>query len=544
MKLHAIAGVAAVALSLMCSSALTGLTYAADVPSGTKLADTQVFNYRVLDKINSLDPQIVEDVDTAYVVTSIFEGLYNEDATGKPVPGVATGFDVSPDKLTYTFHLRPEAKWSNGDPVTADDFVFGWQRAVDPKTASDYAYFVPLAGVANAQDIIDGKKPPTDLGVKAVDDHTLQVTLSAPTPYFPLMTSHPTLFPVPRAIVEKFGNDWTKPENIATNGAYVLKSNSPGERVVLERNKSYWDDAKTVLNEVNFITINDDDAGVTRYQAGEVDQTDIPAGQYPALHQSMGDEAHAVPWLCNYYYIFNLRPDGPDAFKNPDVRRALSYAVDRDVIVNNVLQNGQITAYSFTPPFTPGFKAPDVDWSKLTQDDRDQQAKDLMAKAGYGPDHPLSFTIITNPSSRHNQIATVITQMWKEKLGVNATFSDEEFATLLADRHAGNFQMARDAWCADYGEASTFLTLLLSTSEQNDAKYNNADFDKVLADSRTAADPNDDYGQAEKILGGDMGVIPIFFDSKAVLQKPYVGGFPFKNPDLQWYPKDLYIIAH
>ena len=544
MKLQAILGAAALALTLLGTTALTAPALAATVPDGTKLATDQVFNYMVLDKINSLDPQIVEDVDTSYVVSDIFEGLYNEDATGHAVPGVATSYDVSADKTVYTFHLRPEAKWSNGDPVTAADFVFGWQRAVDPKTASPYAYFLPLGSVLNAQDVIDGKKPTTDLGVKAVDDHTFQVTLSSPTPYFPLMTTHPTLFPVPTAVVQKFGADWTKPENIVGNGAYTLKVNSPGERVTLDRNKGYWDDAHTVLQTVNFITSTDDEAAVTRYKAGELDQTDIPAGQYPALKAELGDEAHSVPQLGTYYYIVNERDDGPEWAKNPDVRKALSLAIDRDIIVNNILQAGQLPAYSFTPPYTANFKAPDNDVSKMTQDQRDQMAKDLMKKAGFGPDNPITMTIISNPSAGHNAIGAAISQMWKEKLGVNATYGTEEFATLLADRHSGNFQAAREAWIADYNEASTFLTLMLSTSDQNDAKYKNPAFDKLMEESKTADDPNVNYAKAEQIIADDAAVMPIYYYAKASLQKGYVGGFPFKNPEILWYAKDLYIVAH
>ena len=545
MKLQAILGAAAIALTLLGSTALTAPAMAATVPDGTKLATDQVFNYMVLDKINSLDPQIVEDVDTSYVVSDIFEGLYNEDAKGHLVPGVATGYDVSTDKTVYTFHLRPEAKWSNGDPVTAADFVFGWQRAVDPKTASPYAYFLPLGSVLNSQDIIDGKKPPTDLGVKAVDDHTFQVTLSGPTPYFPLMTTHPTLFAVPTAVVQKFGADWTKPENIVGNGAYTLKKIRPASACTLERSKSYWDDSHTVLQTVNFITSTDDEAAVTRYKAGELDQTDIPAGQYPTLKTAMGDEAHSLPWTCTYYYIVNERPDGPEWARNPDVRAALNLAIDRDIIVNNITQSGEQAAYTLTPSFVTGFKAPsDLAIADLPQADRDAKAKELMAKAGYGPDKPLSIAIISNPSSRHNAIGTAIAQMWKEKLGVDTSYSTEEFATLLADRHAGNFQAAREAWCADYNEASTFLTLLLSTSEQNHSKYSNPEFDKVMEASKTADDPNVNYTQAEAIIAKDTAVMPIFWYAKATLLKPYVGGFPFTNPEPLWYAKDLYIAAH
>src|SRR3954468_750709 len=262
MKLQAIWGAAAIAATLMSATALTLPAHAADVPPGTKLAADQTFNYRVLDNINSLDPDIVEDVDTSYVVGNLFEGLYNEDAQGNPVPGAAESYEANADNTVYTFHLR-DAVWSNGDPVKASDFVFSWQRAVDPKTASNYSYFPGLLGVKNADDIVAGKMPPDQLGVKAVDDNTLEVDLNKSVPYFVRSTAHATLFPIPQAVVEKFGNDWTKPENIVGNGAYVLAENKPGERVTLKRNPKYWDNAKTVLDTINFLTINDENQGVT-----------------------------------------------------------------------------------------------------------------------------------------------------------------------------------------------------------------------------------------------------------------------------------------
>src|SRR3954470_16076962 len=216
MKLQAVLGAGLIALALLGTTALTMPAYAADVPTGTKLADDQTFNYRVLDNINSLDPNILEDVDTSYVAANLFEGLYNEDAKGNPVPGAASSYDVNKDNTVFTFHLR-DAVWSNGDPVKASDFVYSWQRAVDPKTASNYSYFPGLVGVKNADDIVAGKMPPTDLGVKAIDDKTLEVDLSKPVPYFVRMTAHATLYPIPQAVVEKFGADWTKPENIVGN---------------------------------------------------------------------------------------------------------------------------------------------------------------------------------------------------------------------------------------------------------------------------------------------------------------------------------------
>jgi oligopeptide transport system substrate-binding protein len=532
------------AAGLVCSTFLVAPTFAAMVPDGTTLAADQTFRYRVLDNINSLDPAIVEDVDTASVVSDIFEGLYNEDALGNPVPGAAESYDVNADKTVYTFHIRADAKWTNGDPVTAGDFVYGWQRAVDPKTASNYAYYLGLVGVMNADDIVAGKKPVTDLGVKAIDDKTLEVDLSFSSPWFVKTLAHATMFPSPKAVVEKFGVDWTKPENIVGNGAYKLVENTPGERVVVERNPLYWDDAHTVINRGEFLTINDENQGLTRFMAGEVDQTDVPAGQYPAMKQQHPDEAYSVPQFCTYYFSINMSDSQPnDGLKDQKVREALSLAVDRDVLVNNVLQGGQEPAYIFTNPHTAGFTAPTVPLEGMTQDERDAMAKQLMADAGYGPDHPLTVNYIYNTSEGHKKIAIAVSQMYKEKLGVNMEIQDMEFQTLLDRRHAGDYEMARNAWCGDYNEASTFVSLFDSKSEQNDSHYANADVDKFLADAKTADDPNPDYAKVEVQQAKDVAIVPIYFYSKVFMQSPAVKGWPYDNVEQIWYLKDLYKVA-
>ena len=536
MKLRNVLGVA-IAAALLSS---TTMTFAADVPADAKLAAEQVFKYRVLDNIRALDPQLAEDVDTAYVVNQLFEGLYNEDADGNPVPGAAESYEANADFTKYTFHLR-DAKWSNGDPVTAGDFVYGWQRAVDPALASTYAYYLGLVNVVNADDIVAGKLPITDLGVKAIDDKTLEVSLKAPTPWFVKTLAHSTLFAAPKATIDKFGADWTKPENIVSNGSYILAENSPGERVVVKRNPNYWNDAKTVINEVQFLTINDENQGLTRWRAGEVDQTDVPAGQYPALEAELPDETYSVPQFCTYYFSVNMTDSAPEALKKKEVRQALNLAIDRDIIVNAVLQGGQTPAYSFTNPHTSGFVVPTIPAAGMTQEERDAKAKELFTAAGYGPDNPLTLDYIYNTSEAHKAIIVAVSQMWKEKLGVNINMSDMEFAVLSDRRHTQDYQLARNAWCGDYNEASTFLSLFDSKSEQNDSGWANADVDKLLADAKTAADPNPMYTKIEEISSEEIPIMPIYFYAKVFMQKPTIKGWPFNNVEQIWYAKDMYI---
>ncbi len=533
----------AVAFALLGATALTAPTFAATVPEGTQLAAEQVFKYRVLDNINTLDPQLVEDVDTSAVVRSLFEGLYNSGPDGEPVPGVAESYEVNADNTVYTFKLR-DAKWSNGDPVTAEDFVYAWQRAVDPETASNYAYFVGLVGVVNADAIVAGEMEPSELGVKAIDDKTLEVTLSFSSPWFIRTLSHATLFPAPKAVIEEKGIDWTKPENIVGNGAYTLAENTPGERVVLKRNPNYWDNEHTVLEEVQFLTINDENQGLTRWRAGEVDQTDVPAGQYPALKAELPDNTYSVPQFCTYYFSVNMTDKQPnEALKDVQVREALSLAIDRDVIVNGVLQGGQQPAYSFAHPLTAGFKMPEIAAASMTQEERDAKAVELMTAAGYGKDNPLTINYIYNTSEAHKKIATVVGQMWQEKLGVTLNLADMEFQTLLDTRHSKTYELARNAWCGDYNEASTFLSLLDSKSEQNDQGYANADVDGWLAESKTAEDPNVQYAEVELQASKDVPIMPIYFYAKVFMQNADVKGWPFDDVEQNWYAKDLYKVA-
>ncbi|MBU1305939.1 MAG: peptide ABC transporter substrate-binding protein [Alphaproteobacteria bacterium] len=534
---------AVVAAALLSATALTAPAYAAMVADGTKLAAEQVFKYRVLDNINTLDPQLVEDVDTSAVVRSLFEGLYNSGPDGNPVPGVAESYDVNEDNTVYTFHLR-DAKWSNGDPVTAGDFVYAWQRAVTPETASNYAYFVGLVGVANADAIVAGEKKPEELGVKAIDDKTLEVTLSFSSPWFIRTLSHGTLFPTHKATIDAKGIEWTKPENIVSNGAFTLAENTPGERVVLKRNPNYWDNEHTVLEEVQFLTINDENQGLTRWRAGEVDQTDVPAGQYPALKAELPDNTFSVPQFCTYYFSVNMTDKQPNAaLADVKVREALSLAIDRDVIVNGILQGGQQPAYSFTHPLTAGFTMPEIAAASMTQEERDAKAVELMTEAGFSKDNPLTINYIYNTSEAHKKIATVVSQMWKEKLGVTMNLADMEFQTLLDTRHSKTYELARNAWCGDYNEASTFLSLLDSKSEQNDQGYANADVDTFLADAKLAKDPNPEYAKIEAQVAKDVPIMPIYFYAKVFMQNADVKGWPYDDVEQNWYAKDLYKVA-
>lgn len=527
-------------LALLASSSVFAATHPV---TGETLAEDQTFTYSLLDEFTSVDPQIVEDVEGANIVRDLFEGLMNQDADGNLVPGVASGYTTNDAKDVYTFTLRDNAMWSDGNPVTAHDFVYAWRRLADPATASPYSWFAEIMALENVGDVMSGDAAPEALGVTALDNHTLEVRLTSSLPYFAAMTTHSSTFPSPEWIVRTSGNDWTKPENIVSNGAYVLTEHIPNERSVRERNPMYWNNGATILEKVVALVINDENVDFTRYLANELDKGTVPSGQYIRLKQDYPDEATSFPRLCNYYMTFNLSDSGPEAFKDVRVRQALAHAIDRSVITEKILQAGQINAFTFTPGATAGFEVPPVAFGQMSQDEREAKAKELLAEAGYGADNPLSFEYIYNTSEGHKKIAIAAQQMWKEVLGAKVTLANQEWKTFLKTRGAQDFELARGAWCGDYNEASTFLDLLTSPSGYNDGKFSNAEVDSLMLDARTMDDASSNYTRVEEILANEMPVIPIYHYAGVFMLKTNLKGWPYDNVEQNWYSRNLYKVA-
>ncbi len=436
---------ASTAVFFAASTASFADNHATHPETGDALASDQSFSYSILDDFPSIDPQFVEDIEGSAVARDLFEGLMNENAAGEVVPGVATGYEISDDGLTYTFTLRDNAKWSNGDPVVAGDFVYGLRRAADPANASPYAWYLEVMGVENASEVIAGDMPLDALGVSAPDDKTVVYTINAPRPYFPQMLTYATTFPANQVAVEAAGDDYTDPDNFVSNGAYILSEYVPGEKLTRVRNDMYWDNDNTILEEVTALIINDSNQALTRFLAGEIDfVTDVPAGQFPRLNEEYPGQALSMPSSCSYYYQFNQTDSGNPALQDPNVREALSLAVDRSVIVDNILAGGQTEAYTFTHWAVAGWTAPDLPIINMTQEERNEAAKSLLAEAGYGPDgDPLEVEILYNSSESHRSVAVAISQMWKQTLGVEATLANQEWSTFLETRGNQNYQIAR-----------------------------------------------------------------------------------------------------
>ena len=511
--------------------------------TGEALADDQTFTYSLLDEFTTADPQMVEDVSGSYFVRDLFEGLMNQDADGNLIPGVATGYTTNEAKDVYTFTHRNNARWSDGNPVTAHDFVYAWRRLADPATGSPYSWFADIMALENVGAVMSGESPPEALGIRALDNHTLEVRLTASLPYFAAMTTHASTFPSPQWTVRTFGDGWTKPGNIVGNGAYVLTEHIPNETATRERNTMYWNNDATIIDKVVTLVINDENTDFTRWEAGETDKGAVPSGQYPRLKAEYPDEAISFPRLCTYYMTFNLSPSGPEAFKDVRVRQALSYALDRSVVTDKVLQGGQIQAFTFTPGATAGFEVPAVAFGQMSQDQRNINAKLLMAAAGYGPDNPLKFEYMYNTSEGHKKIAIGAQQMWKETLGAEATLANQEWKTFLKTRGGQNFDVARGGWCGDYNEASTFLDLMTTPSGYNDGKFSNAEVDELMTSARTMSDATSNYTRVEEIMANEMPIIPVYHYTGVFMLRNNLKGWPFNNVEQNVYSRDLYKVA-
>jgi oligopeptide transport system substrate-binding protein len=529
------------ALAVACTFSTA---WAADVPAGAKLAPKQELVRHIKDEPASLDPMKAVGLPEIQVIRDLFEGLVNQNEKGELVPGVATKWQ-SNDNRTWTFTLRDDARWSDGSPVTAQDFVYSWQRLVDPKNTSPFAWFAALAGMTNAQAIIDGKMPVDKLGVTAVDARTLRVQLDKPVPYLPNLTANFSLFPVPKATVEKLGQDWTKPGNLVGNGAYSLSQRVVNEKLVVVPNTHYWDNAKTVLTKVTFLPINQETAATKRYLAGDIDITEsFPKVMYQKLMKDIPGQVYTPPQLGTYYYAFNTLK-GPTADQR--VRLALSMTIDRRIMADKVLGTGEKPAWRFTPDVTAGFKPEQSPIEQMSQQEANAQAKTLLQAAGYGPNKPLQLTLLYNTSENHQKIAIAVASMWKKNLGVDVKLQNQEWKTYIDSRNTGNFDVIRASWVGDYNEPSTFLSLLTSTHSGNISRFNSPAYDKLLAQaSQEVTDEarNKDYNQAERIIQEQAPIAPIYQYTNGRLIKPWLKGYPINNPEDVAYSRTMYLLAH
>ena len=468
-----------------------------------------------------LDPALmVADTDWR-IAEMLFEGLAGKDPeTGQARPAVAERWDVSEDRLVYTFHLRSDAIWTDGRPVTAHDFVYAWIRVLDPKTASRYAS--PLYLIENAEAFNQGKlTDPSHVGLRALDDHTLEVRLNAPASYFVHVTTNPMFYPAPRWAVEKYGTEWTRPEHIVGNGPFRLVEHRIHDRIVTERNPRYWNARTVRLNRVVAYAIDDYYTSANMYESGRIDW--IPSGYFPSEYfpymRGRFHDYESKPYLSIYYYAFNVTRKPLD---NVLVRKALTMAVDRKAITDELLRGGQIPGTNFVALGLPGYQSP-PGWEF-----NPEEGARLLAQAGYPngqgfPDIELRY----NTSDLHKKVAEAIQQMWAKHLNIHIRLHTEEWASFLKTRHNLEHDIARDGWIADYPDPSAFADLMESTNENNDTGWKNAEYDRLLNQSRRETDTSKRYEileQAEAILLREAPVLPIFTYASNTLIKPYVRG--------------------
>lgn len=528
-------------LTTMYSAAFS--VSAAVVPEDARLAEVQKLVRGNDAEVATLDPANAEGLPEMHVLRDLFEGLVIQDKDGNVIPGVAKSWSTE-DNKTFTFELRKDAKWSNGDPVTAHDFVYSIKRAADPNFASANGWYLKLTKIKNIQSIIDGKASLDSLGVRALDDHTLQYELESQVPYFVAMTAHSSMMPVHKEALAEYGDKWTRPGNMVSNGAFTLENWVINERIELIRNQQYWDNDSTVLNQVTYIPFESQTAAMNRFATGEVDITsDVPTAMAPKLKKEQPESYTVVPLLCTYYYAFNTTKAPFDDLR---VRKAVSYTIMRDVITNGVTQVGNLPAYTFAHKYVAGFEASQPKYSAMSQKQRDEDAKKLLSEAGYNEENPLEIKLLYNTSESNKAIAVAIASMLGKNLGAKVELENQEWKSYLVARREGNFDVLRTSWCGDYNEASTFLSLMTSDNAGNRAFYKNDAYDKIIGNALGATSDEERakfYDQAETLLAEDMPIAPIYYYMQARLVRPTVGGFPMNNVEGRIYSKDLFMKA-
>jgi oligopeptide transport system substrate-binding protein len=469
---------------------------------------------------STLDPAAAADSFSQEVLGDLYEGLTIESTNGDVLPGVASSWTVDSSGTQYTFIIRTDARWSNGKPVRAQDFVTAWRRVVDPKRASPVADDLRL--IAGAHSVMSGASPPTDLGVYAPQANVLIVKLEQPAPYLPQLLTHPVAFP----IFSDASANSHKAETWVSNGPYVLTDWAPGNSVNLTRNESYWDRGHVKIRRVQYQFVSDDNAQLARYRAGELDMTDtVPANAIPALRAEHSQELVIAPFLATAYYGLNLSA-APFA-GNAKLRQALAMAIDRKRLVET-LGFGQEGAYGFVPPGTWNYSSQSWEWKNLNDAARIAQAKQLYAEAGYSEKAPLHLRVLFQANPVIKTTAIVIASMWKETLNIETEFIGEEYRVFLESRHnKARWDVARLGWTADYDDAGNFLDTFRVDSVNNDTGYSNPQFDASVNEAARSADPErrrQVLQRSEQTMLNDYPIIPLYFFVSKRLVKPYLRG--------------------
>ncbi len=494
----------------------------------TANADPNLYRRGEPGEPETLDPQKTQTVIEADIVYDLFEGLLTYDAEGKLIPGAAISWTISEDGLTYTFALRDEV-WSNGDPVTADDFVFAFRRLVDPATAAPYANLFSV--IKNAETVNQGRAAANTLGVKPLDAHRLEIDLERPTPYFLGLLAHQTAVPIDRAAVEAAGRDAFKPGKLVGNGAYTLVAYTPNDRLTLQRNPKFHDAADVAIEREEILPLEDRGAAIRRFEAAEINSySDAPADQVAYLKQRFDGELHLTPSLGNYYYAFNTKKP---PFDDVRVRLALSMTIDREFLAQTIWGGSMAPAYALVPPGIDNYGPPVApDFAKLAPIDAETRALELLRQAGYGPGgKPLDVEIRFNSSANNQSTAIAIADMWKP-LGVTTSFVNSDAKSHFAYlRDRGDFDIARAGWLADYSDPQNFLALCDSANAALDySRWANPGYNALLAQAEGERDLRvraELLAEAETLLLKEQPIAPLMYlESKNLVSQRVAGWRP------------------
>jgi oligopeptide transport system substrate-binding protein len=507
-------------------SALAAVATAALMGALSPASAEVVYNRANSGEPETLDTHKTSTVQESHILRDLLEGLVAYNAKGEATPGQASKWEISDDGKTYRFTLRDGIKWSNGDPVKASDFVFSYRRIMDPATGAKYANILyPIKGAEAAN---KGQAKVEDIGVKAIDDKTLEITLEQPTPYFLELLTHQTSLPVHPGSVEKFGKDFVKPGNMVSNGAYKLVEFVPNSHIKLAKNENYYDAKNVQIDTVMYYPTSDFAAMVRRYEAGELDTTDdLPADQMKSIKAKFKDQVHLGPWLGTWYLVVN---SSKAPFNDVKVRQALAMGVDREFISEQIWGETMQPGYSFMPPGLGNAGQPAyADFKETSPIDREEKAKALLKEAGFGAGKPLKVEIRYNTTDNNRNTVVAVAEQWKQ-IGVETSFINTDGKTHFAHlRDGGDFDVARYGWIADYSDPNGFLFLLKSDNKGfNYGKYNNPEFDKLLDQGAKEMDLKkraEIMNKAEAILAKDMPWIPIMYYGKSHLISPKIKGF-------------------
>lgn len=478
-------------------------------------------------EVSTVDPAKTEVAPDFRVVNDLFAGLIDWDQKNQPIPGLSSSWEISPDGKIYTFHLRHGLKFSDGSPIYAHDFIYSWERLLDPKTAASYGFL--LNGVVNANAIMNGTKTPTSLGVSALDNYTFVVNLEHPMNEFLSYLTAPALDVVPEKTIVAFGDSWTEPKNIVTSGAYVLKDHVMNGYLLATKNPNFYAANQVAIKNIKYVPITDTNVALDTYRAGDLDTTwqNIPVDKFTDIKNEFPDELHVITWEKTVFYNFNMNL--PKYANNLKLRQALTMAIDRNALSKHVLSSGEKPLYSIvTPSIEHGKYNNKYSWADMDNETRIKMARQLYKEAGYSLSQPLVVNLKYKNNDLDKKTALAIASMWQSTLGVNVKLENLEYKSLLQSLHRGDFDIAEGNWGADYDSVTTYTSLYRCKNGNNHSFYCNSKYDAILDKAAVTRDKTAQtalYNAAITIANNDYATLQLYEPTHQRLVKPRVKGY-------------------